>query len=194
MLKHEKFDSWSESVVFESRLGHHVSSSVSSSLPQTLWLSLCTPWRRIGECGTTTTWRFVVGFALLPFSPGETTLGTHWIGVWVGRTAGLEPLENNRCFVPTGNKTKILRLGQIQTNLPIIIINSFYMCESSMESYCIPTLSLKKNVTGSRNCQHSCNFSVSRRSNCCSNFYLNSFPFPIAWIQLYINIQSNQGH
>jgi hypothetical protein len=51
-----------------------------------------------------TRWGWVVSVMSLPhFTPGERTLGTHWIGGWVGPRAGLdtEAREKNPLPLPT---------------------------------------------------------------------------------------------
>jgi hypothetical protein len=39
------------------------------------------------------------------FTSGETAPVTHWIGGWVGPTAGLDAMEKEKYLTPAGNRT-----------------------------------------------------------------------------------------
>jgi hypothetical protein len=72
-------------------------------------LSRYTPWRRMGErrhssysyLTSATRWGWVVSVTPRPrFTPGERTPDTHWVGGWVGLTAGLDAGARRKILCP----------------------------------------------------------------------------------------------
>jgi hypothetical protein len=49
-----------------------------------------------------TSWRLVVSFTPRPLYPGERASGTHWIGGWVDRKAGLDDTEKGKFLTLPG--------------------------------------------------------------------------------------------
>jgi hypothetical protein len=72
-------------------------------------VSRYTPWRGMGErryssysyLTSATRWGWVVSVTPRPrFTPGERTPGTHWIGGWVGLSAGVDAGARRKILCP----------------------------------------------------------------------------------------------
>jgi hypothetical protein len=85
------------------------------------WFST-TPWRRMVEWMYRSTFSWPLTSALVGgewsnsrpgrFTPGERTIGTHWIGGWMGPRARLDDMENRKFLILPEPRTPIPRIVQ----------------------------------------------------------------------------------
>jgi hypothetical protein len=68
----------------------------------------------ISDLGTT--WRYVVSFTPRPFLPGETSLNTRCIEVWVSPIAKLNVMEKRKPLAFAGNRIQIPRSSSLYTD------------------------------------------------------------------------------
>jgi hypothetical protein len=70
-----------------------------------------------------TSWRLVASFTPRPFYPEEITLGSHWIGGWVGPRTCLDDLE--KILDRTGTRTPAIRpVASRYTDYAILVPDS----------------------------------------------------------------------